>query len=317
MKSSIESRFQKCSLAAPDRILVATDLTDTDYLVPHAIAQAKACGAEVTIVHAIPPSDIVPLEAGAIPYVDQWKIDRDVRIALLGIARQMEVEGVICDTVVRHGLSHEVIQELLHETGATRLILGTHARGTIGQFILGSVAHTLIPKVGTPVFIIGPHAREANHSLIPRRILHPVSLMGDYQDTVSLALDIAQTFRAELTLVHILERDTSKNINPGRTLEWAKNALAALVPDAASLVPPVHIRVSCGNLVEEVLKTAEKTKADWIVLGATGSSRTWSFGDSAAYQVIAAAECPVLTLRHEPHPMERRRLEEVHFTSPL
>ena len=56
MQYTAENCFQTRVLAAPDRILVATDLTDSDYLIPHVIAQAKASNARVTMFHAVPRS---------------------------------------------------------------------------------------------------------------------------------------------------------------------------------------------------------------------------------------------------------------------
>lgn len=316
MQKALENRFQKCTLAAPDRILVATDLIDTKYLVPHAVAQARATGAQVTLVHAIPPSDLMVIDPDAIPYVDRSKILRDARVEMLGMARQIESQGVACDTAVREGRASEVIREELGRIDATRLILGTHGRGKLGQLVLGSVAQELISRVDIPVFVVGPYAHDPVQHATPRRILHPVSLMGDYQESVDLALDIAQTYRAELTLLHVLDRDVAKNVNPQRTLEWAKNALVALVPDGTKLVPPAHTMVTTGKLAEEVLKAADHTNANWIVLGADGAYRFWPFNESAAYKVLTAANCPVLTLRHEPYRAEVRNLEEVHFTSP-
>jgi nucleotide-binding universal stress UspA family protein len=72
-----------------------------------------------------------------------------------------------------------------------------------------------------------------------------------------------------------------------------------------------------GKLAEEILKAAVQTNADWIVLGAEGGLRSWLFPESAACKMVAAAPCPVLTLRHEPAQIEVANLEEVHFTSPL
>jgi Universal stress protein family len=79
MRSSAEDCFRIRALASPDHILVATDLTDTDYLVPHAIAQAKDCGAHLTVVHAISPPDALLMESGATAYVNEGKRDRDAR----------------------------------------------------------------------------------------------------------------------------------------------------------------------------------------------------------------------------------------------
>ena len=51
------------SFAAPGKIVVSTDLTDTEYLLPHAIAQAKASGASLILVHAVLPHESVPMES--------------------------------------------------------------------------------------------------------------------------------------------------------------------------------------------------------------------------------------------------------------
>lgn len=317
---TLTNNFENRTSASPERILVATDLTDTDCLVPHAIAQAKASGARVTLVHALPPSEVVPLDAAAIPYVDKEKIVRDVQTFLFGIAQQFESHGIVCDTAVRDGFAGDVIREELGRTKATRVIIGTHGRGKLGQLTLGSVAHELVAKVPVPVFVVGPHARDSVQHVTPRSILHPVSLMGDYSESLQLALEIAKTYQAELTLLHVLDRDLNRNIDPQRTVSWAKNALNALnalIPDPQGRVSLVHTRVVSGNLVEEILKAAVLTNADWIVLGADGKLRSWFASESAACKMIATAPCPILTLRHEPSQTESANLEEVHFTSPV
>ncbi|HEX3473173.1 MAG TPA: universal stress protein, partial [Silvibacterium sp.] len=58
------------TFAAPDKILLATNLDDTGYLVPHAIAQARASGATLTLAHVTPPAEYIPLDASAILSAD-------------------------------------------------------------------------------------------------------------------------------------------------------------------------------------------------------------------------------------------------------
>ncbi|MEI9977612.1 MAG: universal stress protein [Edaphobacter sp.] len=317
MQTRVENNFENRTPAALKRILVATDLTDTDCLVPHAIAQAKASGAQVTLVHALPPSDVVPVDGAVIPYVDKAKIVRDVRVLLLGMARQFELEGIACDTAVRDGSAGDVIREELRRINATGLIMGTHGRGKLGQLALGSVAHDLIAKVHVPIFVVGPHARGSVQHVTPRNILHPVSLIGHYRESLRLAMEVAQRYKAELTLLHVLDRNVNQTMDPERTISWAKSALEALIPDATDLDFPVHTMVTSGDLTEEILSAAAQTHANWIVLGADGELRSWFFPESAACKMIAAAPCPVLTLRHQPSLTEPANLEEVHFTSPL
>lgn len=309
MKDLIERLFKRCALAAPDRILVATDLTDLKYLTPHAIAQAIASPAHVTLVHAVIPSDSLAVEAGVMPYIHASKINRDARLKLMGVAREIEAYGISCDVAVRNGYAADVIREEIARTGATRLILGTHGRGRLGQLLLGSVARELIRRVNVPVFTVGSHARDSIRHVTPRRILHPVSLMGDYHESVDLAIEIAQAYRAELTLLHVLDQDVADTIDPDQVLKWAKRALDTFIPDPTDLAPIVHTVVTMGKLADEILKTADQMDADWIVLGAEGDHRFGSLSASAA--------CPVLSIRHELSPMEAKKPEgEVDFTFP-
>ncbi len=317
MQKDFEPQFDKCALAAPDHILVATDLTDMEYLEPHVIAQANSTGARITLVHAILPSQFSPSDPAAIPYADRVKIIRDARLILQGLVRPIEARGITCTAAVRAGSPREVIREQLGETRAARLILGTHGRGKLGQLTLGSVAQELISSTNIPVFLVGPHARKSVEHVTPKKILHPVSLEGNHQETLDLALALCQTYRAEVTLLHVLDRNNADGINPERTIDWAKHALEALAPDGLSFGQPVHTLVTTGALAEEIVKAAEKTDADWIVLGAEGGNRFLAFHEHAAYQVLTRATCPVLTLRHEPYCATPMKREEVHFTSPM
>ena len=311
----VESQSQKGTLAAPDQILVATDLTDSDYLVPHVVAQAKASNAHVTLVHAILPANLLPLEAGAISYLDEEAVDRGVRSILISIAARIKAEGISCDTVARHGFAADVIQGEIAATKATRLIMATHGRKKLAQIALGSVANELLRNVNIPILAVGPHAREASTHALPRKILHPVSLLGDYAKLAAFAIDLAQVHHAELTLLHVLDPDTEEAVNPARTLVWAGHALADLAPRGGELAP-VRTRAVCGNPVEEILHAAATNGADWIVLGVDGAFPFWPLRDSTAYKVLCAARCPVLTVRHQSGELDREQAREEQHAAP-
>ena len=161
MQYPVEACFQNRILAAPDHILVATDLTDADYLIPHVIAQAKASNARVTLFHAIRPTDSLPQEAGAIPFVDKAKIDRDARLSLLGMVHAVQPQGISCEISVRHGYPVDAISAEINRTGATRLIMATHGRGKLAQAAMGSVAKDLLSWVDIPIFAVGPSAHQS------------------------------------------------------------------------------------------------------------------------------------------------------------
>jgi nucleotide-binding universal stress UspA family protein len=308
MPSTAEDRIR--ALASPDHILVATDLTDTDYLLPHAIAQARNCGARLTLVHAITPPEVQPVESGATAYINETKRDRDARLMLMELKRQIEGHGLVCNTVCRHGFASDVIHEELERTGAKRLIVGTHGRGKLGQMMLGSLANDLLKSVRVPVFTVGPGARSAGRQSRPQRILHPVSFTGDYIESLHLAFDLAQTYKAELTLLHVLPLDIIREtVNPARTFAWAEKALRSLLPDTDDPAPGIHTKVVAGDLVKEIMSTAAETEADLIVVGMDGALPLFHFRDSTAYKVTAAAHCPVLAFHHA-QPRKEAKHEE-------
>lgn len=317
MTSTDFKKLEKDSLIAPRRILVATDLTDSEYLIPHAVAQAKASGAAVTLVHAILPAETMPLDAGAVAYIDWAKTEQDVEVEMLGMAAKIEAAGILCDVVAKHGFAADVLMEQIKATHAARLIMASHGRGKWGQFMMGSVANQLLGTVTVPVFVVGPNSAQYPEHATPRRILHPVSLNGAYRRGVRLAMELASGFGAELTLLHIPDRDVEASIHPGCTLTWAENLFATLVPGGAHIDPHIHVSVAFGNVVDEIRREATRIAADWIVLGIEEGYPFWPLKDSTAYKVLAVADCPVLAIRSDPFVRETEETMTVASLAPI
>jgi len=303
MQTTTLNPSQMATFVRPNHILVATDLTDGDFLVPHVVGQAKASGARVTLVHAILPANSFPLESGYTPYPDEKILDREARLELQGIARQIELEGVPCDIYLAHGFAGDVIRDEIRMTGATRLIMGTHGRGKWGQLAMGSVANELLGSVDVPVFVVGPNVSPVTKHVTPRRILHPVSLIGDYKNSLEIALNLAKAYEAELTLLHVLD-DTAVSDVAARSVTWAEIAILAALPKDTDMKPTIKARAVCGRLVEEVLQEAAESNADWIVLGVDNRFPSLPFRNTAAYQIVARAGCCVLAVRHDSRILE-------------
>lgn len=296
MLKSCDQVLTRDILASPMHILVATDLVDLDCFLPHVIAQAKASSSKVTIVHAIYPLYVASLETAVVPSDYEATLVRDVRRKLEDAVHQMTSEGIHCDVTVRTGGTGEVIREELRRSHSSRLIMGTHGRGKLRQFALGSIAHELITKVGVPIFVVGPHARDGAKHASPRRILHPVSFVGGYRENCKLALDIATTYGAELTLLHVLEKSEEESTNPDRAITWARNTLVQFIAEIPDNTTAVHTKVLFGQVAAEIVKTASEIDADWIVLSTDEGSQSGFFKETRAFEVLANAHCPVLTL---------------------
>ena len=80
--------------------------------------------------------------------------------------------------------------------------------------------------------------------------------------------------------------------------EGYRNQLRQLVPRATELHCKVDFEVAVGEPVEQILRVAEETKADLIVMGAKGrQSLAGNVPRTKAYRVVSGARCPVLTVR--------------------
>lgn len=287
------------ALVVPDRILVATDLGDAEYLVPYAIAQARACGAALTFVHVIPPGEALSLDPRAIPWEDSAAMTHEAREALEAIGQRIRDLGIQCDVRIVSGFPRDQIAAVAREIRAGRILAGTHGRRNLRRFFLGSVAHEILRSAEIPVFTVGPNAREASSFGAPRRILHPVSLAAGFEHSAWLAIQFAEFYRADITLLHVLSPEAEMHPDARRVAEWARSELRRVVPDEAALWAHVATKVEDGDVVEEILNAGAEMDADLIVLGVNQDATFWPApGDDTVYKIIARAKSPVLSIRN-------------------
>jgi nucleotide-binding universal stress UspA family protein len=304
------------AFAAPGKIVVATDLTDTEYLLPHAIAQARASAASLILVHAVLPHESMPVETGAVPYYDPLRMDRDARLLLDGLVREVRAQGVECVAAVRHGFVPDVIAEIVKNSGAGRLILGTHGRRGLKKFVLGSVARQLLETVDIPVCTVGPRAHRKTTDN-PATILHPVSLAGMHETSAALSISLADQFGAQVILLHVIMPSPSVAKDPGASVAKATEELEKLIPEKARARIRVEVKIALGNVVQEILSVAQETQAGLIVLGVHAPAHSWLPGtEPAAYKILVSAPCPVISLRVSPALMDDKA-EDKEQTGPL
>jgi nucleotide-binding universal stress UspA family protein len=160
--------------------------------------------------------------------------------------------------------------------------------------------------VDIPIFILGPKVSPATEHVTPRKILHPVSLIGDYKKSLEVAMNLAKTYEAELTLLHVLDLDSDTTLSDvaSRSVTWAEKAILAVLPGDTDKKARVKAKAVSGRMVEEVLKEAASSNADWIVLGVDNSFPALPFRNTAAYQIVARTECCLLAVRHDSRILE-------------
>jgi nucleotide-binding universal stress UspA family protein len=300
--------------AHPAAILVATDLSDLDRLMPFALEQAGETGARLILLHVLAAGTSVTMDAAGMPYYDPAGALEFAAKSLEPWCQIAQRHELACDALVREGNAASEITKAARQFNADRVLLGTRSRSKLGKLLLGSVAEQVLRSVNLPVITVGPEAHLPTESAAAsngteRVVLHATTLRETSRPSAALACRIAANQKAKLVLLHVLphidemERDGLPT-GLDSTAMHELHILSAVTRTRCCLT--VEPRVVHGNPAIEILAMSSEQNASLIVLGATHRSALENLTrDRTIYKVLAHARCPVLTLR-EPlvRPME-------------
>jgi nucleotide-binding universal stress UspA family protein len=302
----------------PALILVATDLSDLDRLMPYAIEQAEQAKARLILLHAVVNPSTMAVDAFGLPYYDPSGVLEVAEKTLRPWCNTAIRYGIDCHAIVREGHPAQQIAAAARQFNVDRIILGTRSRGRLGKMLLGSVAEQVLRSVYLPVITVGPEAHLPVQSGFEERIvLHATSLRETSRPSAALACRMAAQLNAKLVLLHVLPPADHMR-HEGALSDFEASAmreLQVLAAEAAgNCTPQIETIVLHGNPFIEILAEASSRNASLIVLGAT--HRT-PFGnltrDHTVYRVLAHARCPVLTLR-EAQTIDEASVEHVGAT---
>jgi nucleotide-binding universal stress UspA family protein len=169
---------------------------------------------------------------------------------------------------------------------------------TFSQFLMGSVTAKVLHGTEIPVWT-GAHieTRPADKFAI-RNVLCGVDFGPRTDITVSWAAQLAEEFRARLTLAHATA--SVESWGPGGNLidqEWKEALVGSASRQMAKLQQEKCIKaevfIGSGDVPKVLSQAAKKTKADLLVTGCypyRGHLRTHGYG------IICAVQVPVLNV---------------------
>jgi nucleotide-binding universal stress UspA family protein len=283
-------------------ILVATDLSDLDRLMPFAFKQAEETGARLILLHVLAAGTGMAVDAAGMPYYDPAGALEFAEKALQPWCEQASRRNIGCDALLREGNASQQIGAVVRQFQADRVLLGTRSRSKLGKLLLGSVAEQVLRSVNLPVYTVGPEAHlavaEAGQEQV---VLYATTLREASRPSAALACRIASSQEAKLVLLHVMppmEEMEKKGLATGQD-SVALHELRVLAAEAgAGCCSKVEARVVHGNPTIEILAEACERHASLIVLGATQRSALENLTrDRTIYRVLAHARCPVLTLK--------------------
>jgi len=142
-----------------------------------------------------------------------------------------------------------------------------------------------------------------------RRILHPTDFSVPSNAAFKKAIEMAKASRAELLIVHVINPIVpvagEGYVSPkmyedlaASTRAWARKQLDKLLVKAKKSGVRGNGVLAEGAAHEQIARIAKTKRADLVVMGTHGRSGFAKlFLGSVAGRVVAAAPCPVLTVK--------------------
>ncbi len=297
------------------RLLVPTDFSPaSDRAVEQAAELARASKAEVHLMHKIvypppnPPTDLLDRldDAARFEYVLKDVIERPEREAQEGLEvrqKNLENQGIrVTAHLERSGDVYERIENAVESLKPDLLVIGTHGRGGVRKWLMGSVAEKTLRHASVNVLTLhddSPVARAEGG-------IGEMLVATDFSDGARRALEaarrLAATFDGAICLLHVLEtrfaprrgHEAPAVLEVSRELRaQAEQALEnELTSDKETSV------LADGDVVREIDRAARERNASLVVVGSHGLSgvRRVLLG-SVAERVARFCHLPVLIVR--------------------
>ncbi len=117
----------------PAVILVATDLSDLERLMPFAFEQASETGARLVLLHVLSAGAAMSVDAVGMPYYDPAGAAEFAGKELESWCELGRKRGLHCDALVREGHAAQQIAAAVRQFKANRVLLGTRSRSKLGS----------------------------------------------------------------------------------------------------------------------------------------------------------------------------------------
>jgi nucleotide-binding universal stress UspA family protein len=281
-------------------IVYATDFLESSRLaLDYAVGFAHRYDATLVITHAIELSRAArEVELGNRVPSQSRKAALD-RLAAFAIG--IRSSGIKVSVDLRDGDPCGAVLSSAVDHGADLIVLGTHGvhRG-LDHLLIGSNTEKILLSATCPTLTIGRHVMGGIGTNLR---FSEVLLISDFTakaaEAVPYALAISEDFGVPLELCHMLPDSTANESSVRQKLadEYCE-AVSRLMPDKAANWCDPHYHLQRIYSSEQILERAELDPSALIMLGVeTESTLRRHLHTSFAYQLLAKATCPLVTIR--------------------
>ncbi len=293
----------------PRSVLIATDFSEaSEKALRYSLALARFYESKFCLAHVV--SSLGPAMAGpgAIAACEE-AVSREAAALEDSLIHSGALTAIQHKFVVRQGELWPELREIIRQENADLLVVGTHGRHGIAKLFFGSIAEQIFRQADCPVLTLGPHTdglpwfgmSSTNRTFLFATDFGPASLHGLPQ-----AIAAANQFGAKLAFLSIVPAAPSHTDEA--LTDWQEDARMRTVQRLAKLAedtgldtrPQLYAEFESGRPVsEKILETAEKLRADLIIMGLHDSAHTGIISHmdlATTYDVVCQARSPVLTV---------------------
>jgi nucleotide-binding universal stress UspA family protein len=204
-----------------DTILVPVDGSGMSELaVPFAEGLARAAGAKVVLMRAVPSPLLIAPEPGEFS-------ESQAAQALEEIKRRLPDGELHAEAHVVQGDPGDAIVRAAESLQADLIVMATHGRGGLGRAVYGSIADEVVRTTSVPVLLIPPGAKYRMNP--PCKVLVPLDGSAFAEAALPPAINLAVALRGRVVLVRATASPTYWVLDDdgGRTPDPASEAAAA------------------------------------------------------------------------------------------
>lgn len=281
------------------RILFPTDFSDgATRAFSQAVYLANLHDAELHIVNVAEPggeseTTLPASQEDLLDWLDATGIDAETLETLTIVQKQFE-SGVPAERLVAYVEDREV----------DLVVMGTRGRRGVKRMLLGSVTEEVLRKVPCPVFTVQAEVEEKAGTAV-RRILVPVDFSEASELAVRHATEIAQTYGAEVHLLHVVEEVVYPSAYGIETPSMHSQDVVLRVEKALGQMAreevgyeQVKVSATVGYAPMTILDYVQENEIDLLVIathGRSGIDRVLL--GSVAERVIRQSPVPVFVVK--------------------
>lgn len=251
----------------------------------HALRIALAVRGEISLLHVDHTPNLVDWSEfpRVSPILEKWGRSHDTIDGAFSKKSQLKIQKVR-----KSGREPREILKFLERHPAHLVVLATHQRGPFARMIHKAVAEPIARKSGQMTLFVPRKCKgfisEKTGDISIKRVLIPIDKHPHPQLAVNLMLDLLRTFEIPQINITFLHVNGDESDCPS-------------VNVASSANVKCEYAFARGNVVNAVLKTADKLQCDLLVMATQGHKGFLdALRGSTTEQVLRKTPCPLLAI---------------------